>query len=192
MTNNKYIITGGGGSGKTSIINELNRIGFHTQPEISRQIIKEQQIINGNLLPWANLQGFGNKCAQEMQKQLSNSDQDITFFDRGIPDVLAYFNMKKYKLSDKYISSISNYSNTVFICPPWKSIFINDPQRPESFKYSSVIYQNLKAVYKSFDFNIIEVPKATIAQRVYFILEHLELTSSHLKGISNLRPSVAK
>ncbi len=37
-----YIITGGPGVGKTSLIEELNRQGFSTVSEDARRIIKEQ------------------------------------------------------------------------------------------------------------------------------------------------------
>jgi hypothetical protein len=38
----KYVVTGGPGFGKTSIINELERRGYNSVHEISRSIIKEQ------------------------------------------------------------------------------------------------------------------------------------------------------
>ena len=52
--NQKYIITGAPGTGKTSIINELKKRGFNCIDEISRDIIAEQNINNQKSLTWKN------------------------------------------------------------------------------------------------------------------------------------------
>lgn len=56
--NNFHVITGGPGSGKTSLINELNNNGFLTVPEEGRRIIKEQIEFSGEGLPWKNKAAF--------------------------------------------------------------------------------------------------------------------------------------
>ena len=38
-----YVITGGPGTGKTSLIEELKIVGYQTVKEVARDIIKEQQ-----------------------------------------------------------------------------------------------------------------------------------------------------
>ncbi len=47
---NFFILTGGPGSGKTSVLTALAQKGFLTVPEVGRKIIKEQQLIGGNAL----------------------------------------------------------------------------------------------------------------------------------------------
>ncbi|WP_279157967.1 AAA family ATPase, partial [Parabacteroides goldsteinii] len=37
-----YVITGGPGTGKTSLIEELKIVGYQTVKEVARDIIKEQ------------------------------------------------------------------------------------------------------------------------------------------------------
>ncbi|PID68155.1 MAG: hypothetical protein CR968_03115, partial [Flavobacteriia bacterium] len=54
----RYIITGAPGSGKSSLLEALKLRGYHCFDEVSRLIIKEQQQINGQLLPWDDLAGF--------------------------------------------------------------------------------------------------------------------------------------
>jgi predicted ATPase len=43
MTNpNLYVVTGGPGTGKTTVLRELERKGFPCVPEVARQLIQEQ------------------------------------------------------------------------------------------------------------------------------------------------------
>jgi len=49
---NFYIISGGPGSGKTSLINALARQGIPSMPEAGRAIIQDQMAIGGIALPW--------------------------------------------------------------------------------------------------------------------------------------------
>ncbi|QQO10398.1 AAA family ATPase [Breznakiella homolactica] len=49
-----YIITGGPGAGKTSVVNELSVRGYKTIPEAAREIIRNQIDTGGDALPWKN------------------------------------------------------------------------------------------------------------------------------------------
>lgn len=169
-----YIITGGGGSGKTSLINALSKQGYKCFPEVSRQIIAEQQKINGDLMPWENLNNFGYECLRRMEKQLDKIHYQPTFYDRGIPDIIAYYKTKDIKASRLFYSKLKLYNQKVFLCPPWQDIFTNDAQRPESFEYAKNIYDLLRATYKELGFHIIEVPKMNVESRTNFIANHIE------------------
>jgi predicted ATPase len=50
---NPYVVSGGPGAGKTTVLLELARFGFHHAPEVARQIIQEQIRSGGTALPWA-------------------------------------------------------------------------------------------------------------------------------------------
>ncbi len=200
MKNKRIIITGGGGSGKTSIINTLGKKGFSTYPEVSRQIIKKQQLINGDLTPWQNLSCFAEECLCRMEKQLDNNLNEFSFYDRGIPDIIAYLKVNKFEVKDKYFAKANQYYNTVFICPPWKDIFINDAQRPETFEYSKSIYLSIKKIYSDLGFKLIELPKISVKLRVKIIENYIKLHSNnlifqnnnHYTVTENSFPSVAK
>lgn len=169
LKNKNIIITGGGGSGKTTLINALANAGYSTMPEVSRQIIKEQQQVNGHKVPWLDLNGFGELCLHRMEEQLTLNQDQICFYDRGIPDIHAYFTCNNLPIDSMYYREVDRYHSTVFICPPWKDIFINDPQRPESFDYSAKIYHCLKNVYQQLGFNIKELPKVSVEGRLDFV-----------------------
>jgi len=48
-----YVITGGPGTGKTTVLRELQRRGFAVAEEVARRIIREQIDSGGAAVPWA-------------------------------------------------------------------------------------------------------------------------------------------
>lgn len=175
----RYIITGAPGTGKSSIIEHLKAKGYHCFDEVSRIIISEQQIINGDLLPWKNLLGFADECYMRMQSQLNHAMRGINIYDRGIPDIIAYLKNGNIHNTKSYLSEINQYKQHVFYCPIWDDIYINDPQRPESLDYAKKIDFHLRNTYKNLGFNLLELPKEPIDLRVGFIEQKILSFYSH-------------
>lgn len=53
-----HVITGGPGSGKTTLIDALAAEGVRHRPEAGRAIIRDQAVIGGTALPWADRAAF--------------------------------------------------------------------------------------------------------------------------------------
>src|SRR3546814_20487999 len=53
-----HVITGGPGSGKSTLIEALAVEGFDHMPEAGRAIIRDQVAIGGAALPWADRAAF--------------------------------------------------------------------------------------------------------------------------------------
>ncbi len=171
---NRYIITGGPGSGKSSLLAALIDHGYQGFEEISRIIIREQHQIGGNMVPWLNLAAFADLCYERMSAQLDLCDSSgIYFYDRGLPDIIAYMRRGGLQVPEKYFEKAKAYNRTVFITPPWQDIFVNDSERPESFKDAAEINNFLISTYKELGFNMVELPKVSIEKRVAFIKEVL-------------------
>ena len=66
---NLYVITGGPGTGKTTVLRELERRGFAVEEEVARRIIREQMESGGNALPWGDT-GFTpiSCCADRLSR----------------------------------------------------------------------------------------------------------------------------
>lgn len=77
-----YIITGGPGAGKTTLINALQKKGFKIVTEDARRIIKEEILIDGNGLPWKNKVFYAQLMAEASKAigMLSTSLQNTPFF----------------------------------------------------------------------------------------------------------------
>jgi len=79
------------------------------------------------------------------------------------------------KIPQTFISSINKnkYHNVVFITPAWREIYKNDSERQESFKQAVQIEKHLKDSYKKFGYQLVEIPKISVKDRVHFILSKI-------------------
>lgn len=171
---NRYIITGGPGSGKSSLLNALSTKGYQCFEEISRVVIREQHQIGGDKVPWKNLAEFAAICFERMSNQLSEcKPNDFCFFDRGLPDIIAYVRRGGLNVPPEYFDKCKDYNKSIFLAPPWKEIFINDTERPESYEDALEISSFLRNTYKELGFTIIELPKVSIKDRLLFIENYL-------------------
>jgi predicted ATPase len=171
------VITGGPGTGKTTIIDALIEQGYSCFPEISRQITLEakkqgiEQLFLEKPLLFSELLLEGRKKQYESALQ---DQSDIVFLDRGIPDILAYM----HYIGDSYPAffdeaCLENTYSKIFVLPPWEEIYESDEARYENFEQAKLIFDHLKETYQKYNYTLIEVPKGTIEERIKFILHHL-------------------
>jgi predicted ATPase len=172
------VITGGPGTGKTTIIDGLIEQGYSCFPEISRQITLEakKQGIEQLFLEKPLL--FSELLLEGRKKQFNSAIQDqaeIVFLDRGIPDILAYMHYigDSYPAFFDHACKEHNYSK-IFVLPPWQEIYISDEARYENYEQAKLIFTHLKETYQNYGYELIEVPKGTLEERIIFILNQLE------------------
>ena len=110
-------------------------------------------------------------------KQYNDSKKiqnDYVFFDRGIPDIIAYLNFKKTRFSNRFLESVKKYRyDLVFLLEPWKDIYSSDQTRYESFDEAVSIDSYIKSTYKESGYNPIIIPKAKLDGRLDFVLDKL-------------------
>ena len=94
----KIVLIGGPGTGKSSVLKQLKSSGFYCMEEISRQItIKAQeegveQLFLTEPILFSKLLHKGRK---EQYLEASRSNNNLIFFDRGLPDIHAYLDYTK-------------------------------------------------------------------------------------------------
>ena len=175
--NQRYIITGAPGTGKTAIINALMQKGYSCAEEISREIIAEQIIIGGDILPWENQITFENHIARLRKEQYLNSSENKNyFFDRSSIDCIAYLKANKLGRTSEITKIIKQcaFNKQVFITPFWEEIYVNDGERKEDIKAAIKIENSLIETYKSLGYTLVKIPKLSVSERVNFILSKIE------------------
>ena len=176
MKNLKYIITGAPGTGKTSIINELEKRKFYCVHENAREIIAEQIVNGGNILPWKDQIAFEKKIANlRVKHYLSSPRESVCFFDRSVIDCIAYLKSNNLEISAEIIKNvkITCFNNTVFYTPLWEDIYLRDNERKEDIKEARKIEKNILDTYQSQGYKLVEIPKTSVIERTNFIISNI-------------------
>lgn len=176
--NHFFILSGGPGVGKTTTLNALQKDGWRCIREAARSIIRIQQSRNGKALPWKNKERYKSLMLHHSirdYEKASESKQRITFFDRGIPDTLAYARLEGLAISEdlRFSSRRYRYNTMVFIFPPWRDIYCTDKERKQSFEEVIITHETMVQTYKECGYDPVIVPKTTIPKRRDFILDLL-------------------
>lgn len=179
MNTRKIVITGGPGTGKSTLINELIKQGYPCLKEISRQVTLDAQKEGIGQLFLTNPLLFSELLLKGRQQQFEEANKlqsDIIFFDRGLPDVLAYMNYIGDTYPQSFVDACKNVVyDTVFVLKPWETIYTSDSERYESFEQALEIHDHLLNTYQQFNYNLIDVPFGTIVNRTDYILKVLKL-----------------
>jgi predicted ATPase len=175
--NRLFVITGGPGSGKTTLLRELARRGFSCSEEVARQIIQEQVKANGDALPWGDTLRYTElMLTRSIDAFRSNTpSSDITFMDRGIPDVACYARLIDLPLFDELRSACETYryNTTVFMAPPWKEIYLTDSERKQTYQEAIDTHRLMVAVYQEYGYQPIELPRVSPVERAEFVVARI-------------------
>ena len=178
MRNKKIVITGGPGSGKTEIINELESRGYHVRHEIVRNLYKEgkKKGINAfkkNPLEFSrNLLDFRISQFNSSSELKYDKKKPYVFFDRGIHDTFAYLNFLKKNYDYKNIIFSFSY-DFVFLLNPWKKIYKKDDERMESFSDSRKLFNSIKQIYSEAKIKSKTILNDSVKNRVNYIINYL-------------------
>lgn len=174
----KIVITGGPGTGKSTVIQELQRRNFKCMTEISRQVTIEAQRNGIEQLFLEDPLHFSELLLDGRTRQFEEGslEGEIVFFDRGIPDVMAYLSFLEVSFSEIFQQkSMELRYEKVFMMPPWEVIYRQDNERYESYPQAIRIYEKLLDTYNSLGYEVELVPTGQVDDRVSFILNALNL-----------------
>lgn len=175
--NNWYAITGGNASGKTTLITILAKRGYNVVHESARMLI-DQAVARG--ITSAELRTDEAKFQEDVMRlkaelERQTDPQQLTFFDRGMHDTLAYDRYYGYPQQDwvKELIAKSRYKK-VFILdtlPQYEA----DYSRIEDAEFAKKIAEFQYQAYADYGMEPIRVPVlATPEARADFVLKIVE------------------
>lgn len=180
----KIVITGGPSTGKTSVIEQLERNSFHCLHEVIRDMTTEErtqgekfEMVSNPIVSVPDPKRFNQNILKARIAQyhsVLDSPKELVFFDRGIPDVLAYMDCFQQSYEDEFTNACNTLRyDHIFLMPPWKEIHVTDNERFESFEESLQIHDCLATAYENFLYHVTHVPKGSVEERVQFILNQI-------------------
>ena len=169
-----YVITGGPGAGKTTLIEALEARGYGQTIEAGRFISQVQAAVGGP----AGHAGDRVLYAELMLMHEIRSyaaATGTTFFDRGVPELCGYLEMCGLPVPAHFerAAALYRYNRTVFAAPPWREIFVNDAERKQDFAEAITTYERCTAAYRARGYEIVDLPKVSVQERVEFVMGKL-------------------
>lgn len=180
MNKRFFVITGGPGSGKTTLIEALARCGLGAMPEAGRAIIQDQTRIGG-----AGWHGQDRRLFAELMLgwemrswHEARALDGPVFFDRGVPDVIGYLDLYEGHVPDHVLraAALFRYNPTVFLAPPWPEIFGPDDERRQGFDEAVATADAMSRAYSAAGYDVLPLPLASVDARVDFVRDHIAQT----------------
>ncbi len=173
-----FVITGGPGSGKSTLMDALEEAGYSRSAEAGRGVIQDQVAVTGRALPWDDRMLFAElMLSWEMRSyHMAENVPGPVFFDRGVPDVVGYLRLLGLPVP-KHIETAAlafRYNRSIFIAPPWREIFKPDQERKQDFDEAVRTYEAMVATYSAYNYELIELPRVSTQQRLRFVLDHVQ------------------
>jgi predicted ATPase len=174
LPSQRFVIAGGPGSGKSTLLRALAAAGEICYEECSRALIREQLCRGGRLLPWDDLWAFALECGERMRTQLADSARHARcFFDRGLPDLIGYLSHGGRHAPEVWRAEARAYTPITFFAPPWREIYVNDVERPQTFAEAEGLSTHIRLAYLECGFRVIVLPKGSVPGRVAEVRQYL-------------------
>ncbi|MEJ0025190.1 MAG: AAA family ATPase [Rhizomicrobium sp.] len=175
LRNNFHILSGGPGAGKTTLLEALRGAGYLCVDEAARKVLRQQAAIGGNATHDGDRARYRDLT---FQQELADYHAVVetsapVFFDRAIPELSGYGNPPGAGDPPALTDAIAQcrYNETVFLFPPWPEIYVPDEERKHDFAEAVAVFETIAATYRRLGYRPVEVPRASVEERLRFVLD---------------------
>lgn len=174
IKNNWIVLTGAPSSGKTTVLKELEKKRFRVVYEVTRTYIDKQLKLGKSIKEIRRDELLFQKKILDLKIKLEKTlpKKEIIFFERAIPDTIAYYEICGVTSDSKLKKVLTKCSySKVFLLHLIN--YKKDYARVETEKKAKKLEKLLNKSYQKIKSPIIEVPAMSVKKRVKFILNHL-------------------
>lgn len=175
MTMARYVITGGLGVGKSSVLSFLEP-KYETVAEPARELISEHRETTGEATLDHRPELFVELLiSRSIEHHAAASPSAVSVFDRGVPDCVAYAMASEVDIGPALdAASRYRYESPVFVASPWEEIYVTDDMRRATFAQAEDFYAYVVEAYERLGYQMIELPRTSVEERATFIIDHIE------------------
>lgn len=174
MCDHLFVVTGGPGSGKSTLIEALSRRGVASMPEAGRAIIRDQVAIGGTALPWADRALYAELMLGWELRSFHEAEAMAgpVVMDRGIPDISGYLTLIGLEVPAhvEVAARRFRYNRTVFLAPYWEAIFAQDAERKQDKAEAEATARMMEETYKALGYEVVALPLASVEARAEFVM----------------------
>ena len=168
---NFFVLTGGPGVGKTTLLQRLATLGELTVEENSRAVIREEARAGRRGVPWLDNERF---IALTSARDIAAFDARLgetrrVFFDRGLFDMVGCNGAVP---SPELLEAVRTrrYSRTVFVFPPWREIYETDAERRQDWDEAERTFERVRTQLPVLGYEPVVVPIGSVEERAAFVL----------------------
>ena len=170
---NWCVITGAPSSGKTTLVLALEKAGYPVVHEVARALI-QFEMAQGRTLEQirSDVKSFENRILKaKVAVEAKLLKDELIFFDRGIPDSIAYFEIAGLDPLPAIAKSPSNHYRKIFLLDPL--FFKKDRVRIEGKETAVTLGRALEKSYKKLGYKVNRIAVMPTQERLRAVLEAL-------------------
>jgi predicted ATPase len=172
--NPRFVLTGGPGVGKSTVIEVLRTGGSRCFDDAARAIIRERRAVG--LPPRPAPGAFALEILRREVAAWDAAPLDVgpVFHERGVVDALAMAQGAGALADQEIIDALARhpYRSPVFLFPPWREIFVQDGERDQDFAHVERVHEGVRRYYEQVGYRIVEVPRGPVEARAAFVMGH--------------------
>lgn len=171
---NIAVITGGPGSGKTTLCEKLALQGIAIGSESGRAVLARAY---GNALRKRDPLSYSLEILKlDIEKfETASKSGENWLFDRGFPDNAGFLDLMGLPRPRELDLACRDhrYYGPVFVAPPWKEIYLGDQDRIQDWPEALATYHAVTAAWSEYGYDLVELPKASTVERALFVTDRL-------------------
>ncbi|MGO4125288.1 AAA family ATPase [Inquilinus sp. YAF38] len=170
--NRFVVISGCSGGGKSTLLAEFGRRGHAVVEEPGRRIVKEELESGGRALPWVDGPAFARRAIAVAlaDRTVAECRPGWVFFDRSLVDAASALQHMTGEPALETLARPHPYHQRVFLAPPWPEIYGTDPERRHGLDAAITEYERLLQDYPVLGYEVVILPKVSVAERADFVL----------------------
>jgi len=171
---NWHVISGAPCSGKTTLINQLSRAGYHTAIETARQYFGIEMAKGRTSQEIRDSRHPTQQGIFDLQQRLEDGlrPEQVVFLDRGLPDSLTFNRLLGLNPDEFLLECRKHCYASVFILD--RLPFAREVQLgPEDEKSAQFIDMWLERDYTTLGYHVVRVPVCSPKERLGFVLDRI-------------------
>ena len=141
-------------------------------------MIREELARGGDALPWGDERAFAERMIglEVAAHAAALATGETVLLDRGAPDVVGFLRVSNLPVPPHIDAAVreSRYNPRVFLAPFWAEIYAHDAERIQPASLARATEGVMRETYAAYGYRLVELPRASVAERVAFVLRHLE------------------
>ncbi len=174
----RYVISGGPGIGKSTVIKEMSKLGYQTIPEIYTALFEQAAQNNAIDAFYANLDQLPQiQIKEQLRMESLLSPLLPAFLDRSAVDIIAYGDYFNAPISRELRAQADRNYDLIFLLEPLPDFLYEKTEvRREDPQEALHLHEIIRSAYIQRGYKshqIIDVPFDTPERRAQFILDRI-------------------